>query len=138
MTLKGMVKGTRNMLGRYVGKWFYDKGIPFDAANSPYFLPMVSAIQRVAPGVKPPTTYELTGPLLDEEVEEVTKWIEEYKHIWTRTSITFMSDGWLNKVSKNEFLNFLAYSPKGTLFWSSKEVSGTKKDANFTYDYMIR
>ncbi|ERM99768.1 hypothetical protein AMTR_s00099p00138990 [Amborella trichopoda] len=37
MTLKGMIKGTRNMLGRYVGKWFYDKRIPFDAANSPYF-----------------------------------------------------------------------------------------------------
>ncbi|ERN02486.1 hypothetical protein AMTR_s00214p00028540, partial [Amborella trichopoda] len=37
MTLKGMMKGTRNMLGRYVGKWFYAKGIHFDAANSPYF-----------------------------------------------------------------------------------------------------
>ncbi|ERM98100.1 hypothetical protein AMTR_s05638p00003590 [Amborella trichopoda] len=56
-----MVKGTRNMLGRYVGKWFYDKGIPCDAANSPYFPPMVSAIQRVGPGVKPPTAYELNG-----------------------------------------------------------------------------
>ncbi|ERN09090.1 hypothetical protein AMTR_s00014p00055820 [Amborella trichopoda] len=73
MTLKSMVKGTRNMLGRYVGKWFYDKGIPFDAANSPYFLPMVNTIQRARPGVKPPTTYELSGPILDEEVEEVRK-----------------------------------------------------------------
>ncbi|ERN09325.1 hypothetical protein AMTR_s00427p00012230 [Amborella trichopoda] len=79
MTLKGMVKGTRNMLGRYAGKWFYDKGIPFDAANSPYFPPVVSAIQRVGRRVKPPTAYELSGPLLDEEVEEVKKWIEEYK-----------------------------------------------------------
>ncbi|ERN18776.1 hypothetical protein AMTR_s00067p00067210 [Amborella trichopoda] len=34
MTLKGMVTGTRNILGRYDGKWFYDKGIHFDAANS--------------------------------------------------------------------------------------------------------
>ncbi|ERN20240.1 hypothetical protein AMTR_s00066p00154140 [Amborella trichopoda] len=76
ITLKGMVKGTRNVLGRYVGKWFYDKGIPFDAANSPYFSPMVSAIQRVGPGVKPLTAYELSGPILDEEVEEVKKWIE--------------------------------------------------------------
>ncbi|ERN09232.1 hypothetical protein AMTR_s02853p00005330, partial [Amborella trichopoda] len=70
MTLKGMVKGTRNMLGKYVGKWLYDKGIPFYAANSPYFPPMVSAIQRVGPGVKPPTAYDLSGPILDEEVEE--------------------------------------------------------------------
>ncbi|ERM98283.1 hypothetical protein AMTR_s03169p00007220, partial [Amborella trichopoda] len=70
---------TRTMLGRYVGKWFYEKGIPFDAANSPYFPPMVSIIQRVGPGVKPPTAYELSGPILDEEVEEVTKWTEEYK-----------------------------------------------------------
>ncbi|ERN08894.1 hypothetical protein AMTR_s00015p00219560 [Amborella trichopoda] len=62
MTLKGMVKG-----------------IPFDAANSPYFPPMVIAIQRAGPEIKPPTEYELSGPILDEEVEEVRKWIEEYK-----------------------------------------------------------
>ncbi|ERN11739.1 hypothetical protein AMTR_s00022p00239920 [Amborella trichopoda] len=68
MTFKGMVKGTRNMLGRYVGKWLYDKRIPFDAANSPYFPPIVNAIQRAGPGVTPPTTYELSGPILDEEV----------------------------------------------------------------------
>ncbi|ERM93718.1 hypothetical protein AMTR_s00004p00241870 [Amborella trichopoda] len=126
------------MLGRCVGKWFYDKGIPFDAANSPYFPPMVSAIQRVRPGV--PTTYELSGPILDEQVEKVTKWIEEYKQSWLRTAITLMSDSWLNKVSKKKFLNFLAYSPKGTAFLSSKEVSGTKKDANFyvrLYDQIV-
>ncbi|ERM98192.1 hypothetical protein AMTR_s00095p00130850 [Amborella trichopoda] len=140
MTLKGMVKGTRNMLGRYVAKWFYDKGIPFDATNSPYFPPMISAIQRVGPGVKPPTAYELNGLILDKEVEGVKKWIEEYKHSWPRTGITLMSDGWLNKVSKNEFLNFLAYSPKGTVFLSSKDVLGTKKDANFyvrLYDQIV-
>ncbi|ERM96719.1 hypothetical protein AMTR_s00001p00273120 [Amborella trichopoda] len=61
MTLKGMAKGTKNMLGRYVGKWLYDKKIPFDATNSPYFPPMVSAIQKAEPGVKPLTAYELSG-----------------------------------------------------------------------------
>ncbi|ERN10191.1 hypothetical protein AMTR_s00935p00003380, partial [Amborella trichopoda] len=70
-TLKSMVKGTRNILGRYVAKWLYDKGIPFDAVNSPYFPPMVSAIQRVRPVVKSPTAYELSGPILHKEVEEV-------------------------------------------------------------------
>ncbi|ERM98438.1 hypothetical protein AMTR_s00072p00129450 [Amborella trichopoda] len=101
---------------------------------------MVSTIQRVGPGVKPPTAYELSGLILDEKVEEVTKWIEEYKQSWPRTGITLMSDGWLNKVSKKEFLNFLAYSPKGTAFLSNKEVSGTKKDANFyvrLYDQIV-
>ncbi|ERM95975.1 hypothetical protein AMTR_s03913p00003570, partial [Amborella trichopoda] len=71
MTLKDMVKGTTNMLRRYVGKWFYNKVIPFDATNSPYFSLIVSAIQRAGLGVKPPTTYELNGPILDEKVEEV-------------------------------------------------------------------
>ncbi|ERM93760.1 hypothetical protein AMTR_s00004p00269210 [Amborella trichopoda] len=56
MTIKGMMKGTRNMLGRYVGKWFYDKGISLDAANNPYFSPMVNAIQRAGPGITPPTS----------------------------------------------------------------------------------
>ncbi|ERN05892.1 hypothetical protein AMTR_s00006p00266550 [Amborella trichopoda] len=58
---------------------------------------MVSTIQRAGPGVRPPTAYELSGPILDEDVKEVTKWIEEYKQT----------------------------------FSSSKDVSGTKKDANF-------
>ncbi|ERN07712.1 hypothetical protein AMTR_s02984p00006270, partial [Amborella trichopoda] len=136
MTLKGIVKGTRNMLGRYIGKWFYDKEIPFDAANNPYFLPMVNAIQRA----KPLTVYELSGPILDEEVEEGRKWIEEYKQSWPRIDITLMSDGWLNKVSKKEFLNFLAYSPKDTVFLSSKDISGMKNDANFfvrLYDQIV-
>ncbi|ERN08211.1 hypothetical protein AMTR_s00018p00197830 [Amborella trichopoda] len=128
------------MLGSYVGKWFYDKGIPFDAVNSPYFPPIVSAIQRAGPGVKPPTAYELNGLILDEEEDEVTKWIEEYKQSCPKTDITLMSDAWLNKVSKNEFLNFLTYSPKGTAFLSSKDVSRTKKDANFyvrLYDQIV-
>ncbi|ERN00638.1 hypothetical protein AMTR_s00091p00168090 [Amborella trichopoda] len=140
MTLKGMVTGMRNVLGRHIGKLFYDKGISFDAANSPYFPPMVSAIQRAELGIKPPMTYELSGPILDEEVDEVKKWTEEYKQSWSRTNITLMSDGWLNKVSKNEFFNFLIYSPKGTAFLSSKDVSRIKKDANFLvrlYDQIV-
>ncbi|ERN03068.1 hypothetical protein AMTR_s00528p00013310, partial [Amborella trichopoda] len=76
MTLKGMVKGTRNMLGRYIGKWFYDKGIHFDATNTPYFPPIVNAIQRAEPAVKPATAYELSGPILDEEVDKVRKLIK--------------------------------------------------------------
>ncbi|ERN12913.1 hypothetical protein AMTR_s00050p00195600 [Amborella trichopoda] len=79
ITLKGMVKGIMNILSRYVGKWFYDKGIPLNAANSPYFPPMVNVIQRAGPEVNPLTAYDLSGPILDEEVEEVRKWIEEYK-----------------------------------------------------------
>ncbi|ERM95887.1 hypothetical protein AMTR_s00060p00142680, partial [Amborella trichopoda] len=96
---------------------------------------------RARPGVKPPTAYELSGPILDEEVEEVRKWIEEYKQSWSRSGITLMSDGWLNKVSKKEFINFLIDSPKGTAFSSSKDVSGMKKDANFyvrLYDQIVQ
>ncbi|ERN20063.1 hypothetical protein AMTR_s00071p00196870 [Amborella trichopoda] len=128
------------MLRRYVGKWLNDKRIPFDAVNSPYFLHMVSAIQKAWPGVKPPTAYELSRTILDEEVEKVRKWIEEYKQSWPRTGITLMSDGWLNNVSKQEFVNFFAYFPKGTTFLSSKDVSGTQKDANFyvrLYDLIV-
>ncbi|ERN11720.1 hypothetical protein AMTR_s00022p00233700 [Amborella trichopoda] len=112
MILKGMVKGTRNMLEIYVGKWLYDKGIPFDTANNPYFPPIISAIQRAGPGVKPQTTYELSEPILDEEVEEVTKWIEEYKQSLPKTNITLMSDGWSNKVSKKEFFKLFGLFPK--------------------------
>ncbi|ERN10786.1 hypothetical protein AMTR_s00027p00220730 [Amborella trichopoda] len=140
MTLKGIVKGTRNMLSRYIGKWFYDKRIPFDAANSPYFPPLVNTIQRARPRVKPLTECELSGPILDEEVEEVRKWIEEYKQSWSRTGITLMSDGWLNKVNKKEFVNILPYSPKGKAFLSSKDLSETKKDENFyvrLYDQIV-
>ncbi|ERM93951.1 hypothetical protein AMTR_s00137p00114310 [Amborella trichopoda] len=104
------------------------------------FPPIVNAIQRARPVVKPPTAYELSGPILDEEVDEVRKLIEEHKQSWPRTGITLMSAGWLNKVSKKAFVNFFAYSPKGTTFLTSKDVSGMKKDANFSvllYDQIV-
>ncbi|ERN13820.1 hypothetical protein AMTR_s00049p00217230 [Amborella trichopoda] len=47
---------------------------------------MVSAIQRVGPKVKPPTAYELSALILDEEAEEVTKQQvdDKRKHlVWT-------------------------------------------------------
>ncbi|ERN16362.1 hypothetical protein AMTR_s00052p00050100 [Amborella trichopoda] len=132
MTLKSLMKCTRNMLSRYISKWFYDKWLPFNATNSPYFLPMTNVIQRVGPGVKPTTAYELSGLIWDKEVEEVRKWIAKYKQVWSRTCITLMSDGWLNKVKK-EYINFLT-------FLSSKDVLGKKKDSNFLvrlYDQIV-
>ncbi|ERN10495.1 hypothetical protein AMTR_s00161p00071160 [Amborella trichopoda] len=42
---------------------------------------MVNAIQQARLGVKPPTTYELSGPILD---EEAGKLMNKIKHlVWT-------------------------------------------------------
>ncbi|ERN01615.1 hypothetical protein AMTR_s00090p00053880 [Amborella trichopoda] len=44
-------------------------------------------------GVKPLTMYELSRTILDIEVEEVQKWIEDLKESWPKTDVIVMSDG---------------------------------------------
>ncbi|ERN08301.1 hypothetical protein AMTR_s00156p00047380 [Amborella trichopoda] len=95
MTLKGMVKCTRNMLGRYVDKWFYEKEIPFDAANSPYFPLMVNAIQRAGPEVKPRLHMNSVGQYWMKRWRKLESGLKNINRVGT-----FMTDGWLNKIVK--------------------------------------
>ncbi|ERN04772.1 hypothetical protein AMTR_s00140p00048150 [Amborella trichopoda] len=119
MTLKILIKGTRKRKARGIGKWWFSNAIPFHAADNTYFPSMIAEIQSVEPGVKPPIAYDLSGAILDVEMEDTNKWIIDLKQSWPRTGITIMSDSLHDKTNQKDFLNFLAYCPRGTTLLSS-------------------
>jgi hypothetical protein len=76
-----------------IDKFFYDCGIPFNAANSRQFEVAVEAIAQYGTGFKPPSFHELREPLLAKVVKEI---YGEKKHedAWSQYGCTLMSDGW--------------------------------------------
>lgn len=51
-------KNLRDRACKEIARWFYDAGIPFNAANYPSFASMIEAIGQYGPGMKPPSMHE--------------------------------------------------------------------------------
>ncbi|GKE62029.1 hypothetical protein Tco_1512396 [Tanacetum coccineum] len=66
-----------------MNKWFYDAGLPFNAATYDSFHIAMEAVAQSGPGFKPPSMYELKVPLLKKEVEDTEDNIKNYKNEWT-------------------------------------------------------
>ncbi|KAL2905558.1 Protein ECM8 [Bienertia sinuspersici] len=75
-------KQLKEQVCRDIAKWFYDAGIPFNAATYDNFVVMVESIGQYGSGLKPPTMHELRVPLLKKEVDDTVKEMEEHKREW--------------------------------------------------------
>lgn len=112
---------------KVVATWWYDANIPFNSANSYYYQPMLDAVASIGPGFKGPSFHDLRGPLLKDVVHNVHEYILSIKADWRVYGCSIMADGWTNR--KNApIVNFLAYSPRGTVFLKSVDTSGLRKD----------
>ncbi|KAL0373131.1 UNVERIFIED_CONTAM: hypothetical protein Scaly_0994700 [Sesamum calycinum] len=80
-TIKGMLsKEGMKEVGKAVSKFFIFIALPFNAADSgPYMQSMIDTIAEVGPGVKGPSGYQIGGIYLNEEVEELEKYISTLK-----------------------------------------------------------
>ncbi|GKE94513.1 hypothetical protein Tco_1579368 [Tanacetum coccineum] len=78
---------------RELAKWFYDAGLPFNAANYDSFQIAMGAVAQFGPGFKPPSMYELRVPLLKKEVEETENNMINYKKEWAVKGCSIISDG---------------------------------------------
>ena len=87
----------------------------FNAANSIFFTKACEAIIRYGPTFRPPTSYELSGPLLKSEVNILNEYLQELKDSWPRTGCTIMSDGWKDQKGRH-LINFLVSCPAGMMF----------------------
>uniref|UniRef100_A0A6N2K815 BED-type domain-containing protein n=1 Tax=Salix viminalis TaxID=40686 RepID=A0A6N2K815_SALVM len=110
-----------------VATWWYDANIPFNSANSYYYQPMLDAVASIGPGFKGPSFHDLRGPLLKDVVHHVHEYILSIKADWRVYGCSIMADGWTN-VRNAPIVNFLAYSPRGTVFLKSVDTSGLRKD----------
>ncbi|XP_019178920.1 PREDICTED: uncharacterized protein LOC109174088 [Ipomoea nil] len=116
----------RTML--HIAVFFYENGIPFNAANSRSFEVMVESIGQWGLGLKPPSFHELRVPLLLDSKQVTDKLKERHRLAWKQYGCTLMSDGWTDKRGRH-LINFLVNSPEGTFFLESVDASSESHDA---------
>lgn len=124
-------KSVNNMF--YALLFYYDVGIPFNAATYDSFQIMIESIGQFGPGLKAPSMYELRVPILNKEVKEVQNQIVENKKEWAEKGCSILSDGWRDSVVQKDIINFMVNSPKGSVFVKSQDVSDVSKDADLLF-----
>jgi hypothetical protein len=80
-----------------IARWWYDVDIPFNAARSVYYQPILDAVASCGSGFKGPGYEDIRGNLLKNEVERVKEYITEFKESWSKTGCTIMFDGWTDQ-----------------------------------------
>ncbi|XP_042380428.1 uncharacterized protein LOC121972875 [Zingiber officinale] len=104
-------------------------------ANNTYYRSMVSNIQKSGPGIQPPTAYEIVGPYLDEQVEEIKTWILSCKKQWSLYGVTLMCDGWTGP-TRMSIINFLLYCNRKVIFHKSIDATTDYHDAPYIFRLM--
>ena len=100
----------------------YDVNIPFNGAKSYYYQSMINVIASMRHGFKGPSYHDLRGPLLKGVVHDVHAYFFEIKANWKLYGCSIMIDGWSNRRNV-PIMNFLAYSPRGTIFLKLVDTS---------------
>ncbi|KAJ1259807.1 hypothetical protein BS78_10G184300 [Paspalum vaginatum] len=98
-------------LKRYVAKWVYVHGIPFNAINNEEFDQLLEAAGRFGPGGKKPNQHELREKLLHEEVEDTKKLLKLHEKEWAKNGCSFMTDAWTDQ-KRRSIMNLCETSAK--------------------------
>ncbi|KAL6561966.1 hypothetical protein OROGR_002973 [Orobanche gracilis] len=130
---KKVMEHFRNQACKMFARWMYDAGIPFNVVNYESFGPAIEAIGQHGPGMKPPTYHEVRVPLLNNEVEETNKIVEEHRKEWEKVGCSIMCDGWKDKRERT-LINFLVNSPKGSIFLESIDASDYSKTGDKMFE----
>ncbi|MQL94876.1 hypothetical protein Taro_027538 [Colocasia esculenta] len=59
-------QGPKYKVGRAIAKWWHHTGLPFNAANNPYYKTAIQEVQCGSLHVQPPTARDLAGKYLQE------------------------------------------------------------------------
>ncbi|RLN13241.1 hypothetical protein C2845_PM09G18680 [Panicum miliaceum] len=108
-------------------RFFYECGIPFNAANSRQFEIAIEATAQYGSGYRPLTYHELREPLLEKVVKETDDLRKKHEDAWKQYGCTLMSDGWTDRRG-HHLINFLVNSPEGTFFLESVDASSEVHD----------
>ncbi|CAD6202927.1 unnamed protein product [Miscanthus lutarioriparius] len=105
--------------------WFYECGVPFNAAAARQFEIAVEATAQFGSG----------EPLLKDAVKLTSSMREEHEQAWKMYGCTLMSDGWTDKRGRH-LINFLVNSPSGTYFLESVDALSEVHDAFMLADLL--
>ncbi|XP_057991420.1 uncharacterized protein LOC131173307 [Hevea brasiliensis] len=78
--------------------------------------------------MKPPSFHEVRVRLLNKEVQIINDLLEPHKEEWENYGCTLMCDGWTDRKGRT-LINFLANSPKGSVFIKSVDANDESKTA---------
>lgn len=130
-----MQKGFENFKTTYC-KWLYTTNInPHQALETPLAQEVVDQAARYGLGVKVPTPYEVYGPFLDRQYENVMETINQERYKWSQYGVTIMCDGWTGP-TRRSLMNFMIYCDGECTFYKSYDVSGDFKDYKNIMKYM--
>ncbi|KAK3221712.1 hypothetical protein Dsin_008737 [Dipteronia sinensis] len=117
-----ILKERTHVTQRYVAKWVYQAGIPFNAIDNDCFLQMVEAIGQFGPSFKPPSQWQLRELLLKEEFETTKEALKKQEQSWKVDGFSIMTDAWTDR-KKRSIMNLCVNCKEGTTFLSSKYSS---------------
>ncbi|XP_066399708.1 uncharacterized protein [Miscanthus floridulus] len=119
-----------------MARWWYDADVPFSAANSPFYQPMLEAIISSGLGFKGPSYHDLRNPLLKQIAEDIREYLDDLKKEWSLHGCSIIADR-QKDYGEGSIINFLVYCPRGTLFLKSVDTSTEKSDLLEIFDQVI-
>ncbi|XP_057851591.2 uncharacterized protein LOC131061784 [Cryptomeria japonica] len=106
--------------------WYFNN-IPFNVADNPYWLNLVTAMTVAGKGYKAPSCKDLSGRLLANAVARAKEVVDQ-KNEWTKYGCTMFSDGW--RSGKNHtIIHFSVACKDNVVFLKSVDASNKVKNA---------
>lgn len=118
--------------GKCIGRFLYETGLEFAAANSPSFKNMIHS--TLGPGLgefKIPSYEELRGWILEDEVKEVTEYVTKIRKSWATTGCSILLDSWIDEKGR-KLVNFLVNCPEGAIYLCTHDISSFDIDAIYS------
>ena len=131
-----IIKERTHATQKYVAKWVYQAGIPFNAIDNDSFLQMVEAIGRFGPSFKPPSQWQLREPFLKEEFESTKEALKKQEESWKIDGCSIMTDAWSDR-KRRSIMNLCVNCKEGTTFLSSKESSDVAHTGEHIFNYVL-
>ncbi|XP_021603892.1 uncharacterized protein LOC110608919 [Manihot esculenta] len=115
---------------------FVKERLPFSVVESPWTKSLFRTAAEVGSNVSPPLAYKISEIYLKNEYKEMKKYIASFESMWNERGVTIMCDGWSGP-TRMSIINFLLYSPRGTVFHKSIDASKVeRKDGEYYFKIM--
>ncbi|XP_057546877.1 uncharacterized protein LOC130825589 isoform X2 [Amaranthus tricolor] len=111
----GSNKKNRKEVLSAISEFFYYAGIPMQVANSLSFQKMLELVGHYGPGLTGPSSRQISGRFLHDELSTVKSYLVEYRTCWAVTGCSIMADSWKNSQGRI-LINFLVSCPRGVYF----------------------
>jgi hypothetical protein len=116
-----------------IAQWFYECGIPHNAASRPSFHRMMNAIGSHGRDLKCPTPYDLSGPLLENRKKNIDEWLTHHRESWAENGCSVMTDGWTDMRGRG-LMNIVVHCSYGVCFLDSVDASADKKSGKYIFE----